>query len=204
MNVLVVGLLCSSIGLAVSKVLTTLRFFREFILGLFIWICVFFEDLRVASFSACFISKLLVFWACFLQISCVADSFVYFQILWQFCCLIHCTAKCIFRVRFCVNMLILGLFLGFVYPWRFCFKFTFRLWDPCCLNDRWLRICLAWCNSNKRSLCHSNSMDGSLSLGARARGYALRLLCQWFSVRLSSCHLYFFSLLFSGLGGCYL
>jgi len=79
MNVLVVGLLCSSIGLAVSKVLTTLRFFREFILGLFIWICVFFEDLRVASFSACFISKLLVFWACFLQISCVADSLCLFS-----------------------------------------------------------------------------------------------------------------------------
>jgi len=47
----------------------------------------------------------------------------------------------------------------------------------------------------KGSACHSN--------GADLVAYGLWLLCQWFSVRLSTCRLSFFSLLFFRLT-CYL
>jgi len=55
-------------------VLPTLRFSRQ--VGLvFLWNWVFFEDLRVACFWACFNWNLLVFWACFLQISVLPIAF---------------------------------------------------------------------------------------------------------------------------------
>jgi len=91
--------------LQLIAVLPTLRFSRGFGL-VFLWICVFFEDLGVACFWAYFDQNLLVFWACFLQISVMRIAF--FQILWPVCSfnlLQNELWACL-----CANLLILGFF----------------------------------------------------------------------------------------------
>jgi len=61
--------------------------------------------------------------------------------------------------------------------------------QPAVTNKRkWVRIRLAWRNSNKRI---SLSFKQRRSCNLRVVAYGLRLLCQWFLVRLSSCRLVF-------------
>ena len=78
------------------------------ILACFLWICVFFDDLRVA----CFDWNLLIFGLVFLQIYVLQIAFL--KILWPFCSFNLLQNE--IWVCFCLNLLILGLFF-----FRICF-----------------------------------------------------------------------------------
>jgi len=80
-------------------------------LGLFFFgVAGFFEDLLVACFWACFNWNLLVFWACFLQISVLRIAFLsnfMALVLFEFTAYWAC---------FCKDLLILGLFFRICHP----------------------------------------------------------------------------------------